>query len=187
MAVSAAASMPPVSDSATATVSRRATSSSMASRDRAPAVFPGSPPLGPFTASAGRPGTRRVVSRSPSDALEAPPSLLARSSLVSPGGAAPFGSARHRPAQPHRARHIVGPGHHRDDERGPHHHLPDDPERPGEYVQRDRDHLQHGLDLPAAAGGDDPARDDPEAQAGDGQLTEEDHPRYPPRQLAQGR
>src|SRR5580658_3997667 len=33
-----------------------------------------------------------LLSRSPSGALDAPPSLLARSSLVSPVGAAPFGS-----------------------------------------------------------------------------------------------
>src|SRR6185437_13276901 len=174
--VSAAATRPPVSDSAAATVSPRRVSSRMISVASSRAAGPATPRKPPSSVSdtrypslddsnchllATRPRLDRVVG------------LFAR--LL---------------AHPHRAYDVVRSRHQRYHERRGHDNLLDQggqAERRGQHVQGDRDDLQQRLQLAALARRDDPAPDDREAQRGDADLAEQDQAGYPAGQLTEGR
>src|SRR5262245_14839836 len=140
--VIAAATRPPVSDSATATVSWR--------RNRA------------WWISA----TRRPRSRC--------------SAGFTAGSVA---------AQPEGAKDVVNSGHYRHDHGCRHHELRHGLRRSFQRqdVKADRQHLQSGLHLPAAAGRNDTMLDNPEPQQGDPDLPDKHDNGDPPRQLTERR
>src|SRR6516164_5538013 len=160
MSVSAAATRPPVSDSATATVWPRSCNWARTCPARSCASSPAEPH--PTTTIAPPAGSWTVS--------------LARGRL--------------RTAQPHCLLNIVDTGGQGDDNGRGHDELADDlrrAERGGQYVQADRDDLQEGLQLAAAAGRDHAPADHPEPQHGHADLPEHDHAGDPPGQFAERR
>src|SRR5215471_1507857 len=162
MAVMAAPSMPPVSDSAVARVWPRSPSALTIRAARSPreSTAPSWPP--------GAPAARRWVKAS----------RVASRRLADPAGGRPA-------AQPCGPDRVVGTGDHGDQYRSGHHHGSQPLRNPGQHIKRDRKHLEEGLELPAPAGGDHAVPDDPEPQGGHGDLSGEDHDRHPPREPAE--
>src|SRR5689334_10745756 len=163
MAVMAAPSMPPVSDSAVARVWPRSPSvlTIRAARSPRESTEPSWPPAAPAARRCAR--ASRVASRRLADL-----------------------AAGDRPAaQPCGPYRVVGTGDHGDEYRGGHDHGSQPRRDPGQHVKRDRQHLEEGLELPAPARGDHAVPDDPESQRGHGDLSGEYHDRHPPREPAE--
>src|ERR1700684_150204 len=148
MSVSAAATRPPVSDSATATLRPPA-----CSRAR----------ICPASSYASSPADAARAACSPACA---DPELT--TTIIPPHLAVPAGSpvrGRTGPAQPHRLQNIVDAGHQGDDNCRGHDQPAHDPgrtERRRQDIQADRDDLEQRLQLAATAGRRSAAADCPE-------------------------
>ena len=148
--------------------------------------------VGPARDGAGRPRPRPDPGPRPSPGRVGRPALLSPvTAAASPGPRGPLGPLAlgplAGPAQGHRPGDVVGAGDHGDHDGDGHHDggqgLPAAVQR--QQVEPDRDRLQDGLDLAAAAGRHHAVPDHDEAQRRDAELADQDDDGDPPGQLAQ--